>query len=774
MKRIKKIGMIVGGTLFLLIATIVILPFVIDVNHFKDPIIQKVEENINGKVHLDRIGLKLFPFIGLRLEKLAVTNLPDSPFKDSPVVKLGELDFKIHLKSILKKKIIVTLLLNQPEIQFIKTAEGSNIDALIKKKETAPGPPVEAPPPEPKPTEEVKKAPPQLPAELIIEEISIKEGSLLFDDRVAQKPPLKVGGFRLRITNAVLTDTSKPIGIDLGMRLFDQEKENLAFQAEVAVDQVKKNATLKDGKLTVAGSPILMNLVVEDFEKEQKVDATLSAPAFAMNSVYSLVPDAKKSLPPGTKFEGSLTLDVSAKGTPKNIDLKTSLDLKQASIVYGPLFSKPAGSTLDASIAVNYTPEKVTIQTLAFHLLSAALTGDGSLGMTGTQEVAINLKTNPLNLKELIGLSPANKALNVDGSLQLGLSAAGPTKPKPDVAISGNLSSEKLSYEKFTLTSLTSSFSFANQVANLKELAFTLFEGRFSGTAVVDMKNPKQMGWDSTLKVEGMNIDMALTQVASLPDVLTGKGNVDVVLKGSGTKPEEIKKTVSGTIGLALNDGELKAVNLGPAIFSENLLSGMDKLGQISGGKFGQPGFVQNLQSTPYQHLAMNMTIQDGKIQISKFDLTHTENQIEMGGNMDLDLKLDLAGKYILSKPATEAWITNEKVRPYVTDSEGRFLIPFKISGELKSPTISPDFAYVNEMVAKAVSSAATDELKRRAAEEADKAKKVAEEKAKAAADRAKQEAAAAQSRAEEEAKKKAQEAAPKPADVGEKLKKLF
>ncbi|MBI2982029.1 MAG: AsmA family protein, partial [Deltaproteobacteria bacterium] len=683
MSRIKKPILVVGSLLFLMGAAIIILPFVIDVNRFKEPILRKVEETINGKVQLERIGLKLFPFIGLRLEKLAVTNLPDSPFKDSPVLKLGELDFKIHLTGILQKKIVASLLLNQPEIRFIKTADGSNIDALIKKKE----PTTAAVPTDSKPEEKSS-----LITDLIVEEVSIKDGSLVFDDRVARKPPLKVGGFRLQIKNAVLTDTSKPIGIDLGMRLFDQEKENLAFQAEVSADQIKKNATLKDGKLTIAGSPILMNLVVEDYEKEQQVDLTLSAPAFAMNSIYSLVPDAKKSLPPGTRFEGSLTLDVSGKGTPKNMAIKTSLDLKQAAIQYGEAFIKTAGTPMNFNLNLLYTP------------------------------------ANP--------------------------------------QVSGSLALASFRSAKFTLTQLNSAFSYGEKIARLNDLGFDLFEGHFSGTAAVDMKNPDQMGWDATMKVDGMNMDMALAQAASLPDVLTGKGNVDLTLKGSGTKPEEIKKTLSGTMNFALNDGELKAINMGPAIFSENLTNGMDKLAQLSGGKFGQPGFVQNLKGTPYQHLAMNLTIQDGKVQLSKFDLTHTENQIEMGGSMDLDLKLDLSGKYLLTKPATEAWITDGRVRHYVTDPEGRFVIPFKITGDLKHPSISPDYAYVNEMATKAVASAATDTVKQKAAEEANKAKKVAEE-------RAKQEAATAKSQAEEEAKKRAQEAAPKPAEIGQKLKKL-
>ncbi len=258
MKKIKKLLLGGAAAIGLLIALIVILPFVIDVNHFKGPILQKVEAQINGKVTLDKIGLKLFPFIGLKLEGLAVKNLPDSPFADTPLLKLGELDFRLQLKSILERKLVVSLVLKAPEIQFIKTKEGSNVDLLIKK--------TPAPVPEKKESPELigKNS---LITDLVIEKVSIKDGLMVFDDRVAGKPPMKVSGFHLDITNAVLTDTTRPIGIDLGLKLFDAKQENISFKGNVAADQKAKNARLDQAKLILAGSPIAIDAAVEDYEK---------------------------------------------------------------------------------------------------------------------------------------------------------------------------------------------------------------------------------------------------------------------------------------------------------------------------------------------------------------------------------------------------------------------------------------------------------------------------------------------------------------------------
>jgi len=754
----KKVFLAIGVVAAVLVALIVALPFVIDVNRFKDPLLKKVEENINGKVTLERIGLKLFPFIGLRLEKLAVTNLPDSPFGETPLLKLGEMDLRVHLKSLLKRKLVASLLLDKPEIQFIKTKQGTNVDLLIKKKtETAP-PPVAEKKEEPAPAKE------SLITDMIVEKIRIKDGLMVYEDRTTPgaasgASAMKISGFRLEVTNAVLTDTSRPIGIDLGMRLFDAAKENLSFQGWVAVDQKAKDALIKDAKLTIAGSPILFNVTVKDYEKEQRVDANISAPSFAMNSIYSLLPEAKKSLPPDSSLEGSLALSLTANGTPKSMALKSTVDLKQAAIRYGKTFEKPAGSTFDLSIDGNFSTGAVKIEGFALHLLSAAITGSGSLALAGSQDLTLHLTSNPINLKEMITLSPENKALDIDGSLQMVFDARGPLSTPDALSMVGSLSSDKIRYDTYTLDKIVSSFSFSKKVANLKELAFTLFEGRFSGTATADLNGAKPV-WDASFQVTDLNVNTLLTQTAALPDALLGKGSLGLNVKGQGSEAPEIKKTVSGNLKLSLREGELRAFNLAPSLFSSEVIDGMTKVAEkIPSLRFSAPQAVASLKSTPFNELAVEGTIQEGKISLSQMNLSHKDQSVQMGGTVDLDLKLDMSGKYFLSREASAGWITDAKIRSYLTDPEGRFLIPFKVTGDLRHPSIGPDTGYVKELVAKAVTSYLADQVKQKLAEETDKLKQKATDEAKAAASQ----------RAQELLKE-----GPKPADIGNKLKSLF
>ncbi len=655
----KKIALIVAGFLGLLVVAVIVLPFVVDVNRFKGPILQKVEQNINGKVSLGKIGLKLFPFIGLRLEELSVQNLPGTPFGETPVVKLSELDFRVHLKSILQRRIVASLLLRAPEIQLIKTAEGSNVDLLIKKPAAAPTPPVE------EKKEEKGEAKPGLIRDIVVERVSIKDGLLVSDDRTAGKPPMKISGLRLEVTNAVLTDTSKPIGIDLGLHLFDAAEENVAFQAQVSADQQAKVAKLENAKLILAGSEIGMNATIEGYDTQKKVDALLSAPAFAMKSVFSLVPDAKKSLPPDTRLDGSLALNVTAKGTPESMDIDLTVDLKPAGIQYGETFVKAAGSPMDFGLKVHYTP------------------------------------TNP--------------------------------------QVSGSLSLAAFRSTKFSLTNVKSAFSYAGKIARLNDLGFDLMDGHFAGSGLFDMNSPKP-GWDFSFKIEHLNMDSALTTTADLKDLLTGNGNLDLSIKGTGNSAEDVKKTLAGQAQFALRDGELKAMNLGPALFSEKLLG---VLGSVTAGA------PASLQSSKFQELAGRFTIQDGKVIFPETTMASGGDLVQMSGTIGLDQKLDLSGRYLLSKESTEGWITNAKFRPYLTDKEGRFILPFKITGELKSPMILPDVAYVGELAGKALAGAAKEEVKARAAQEIQKAAPKAEEAAK------------------EEVKK----AVP---DIGKEFKKLF
>lgn len=743
MKKIKKIAFGVGLTLALFVATLLVLPFVIDVNRFKEPILQKIESQINGKVTLERIGLKLIPFIGLKLENLSVQNAAGSPFGETPIVTLAELDFRVHLKSILQRKIIVTLLLRNPEIRLIKTAQGSNLDLLLKKpadqaqgKPATPEPTPEAAPAPGPSTEPIKKE--SLIKEIIVERVTIRDGLFVNDDQVS-KPPLKIAGLRLDVTNAVLTDTSKPIGIDLGMRLFDAKQENIALEAHVAVDQSAKVAHLDKAKLTLAGSPILIDAVVEDYAVKRKLDLKVSAPSFAMNSIYALMPEAKKSLPPGSSLEGSLGLNLTANGTPQSIALQTGLELKSAAIKYGDTFVKPTGGAMDLLLEATYTPTEVTLENFAFHLLSSAITAKGTIGMTGAKEISLKVESTPLNLKELLTLSPANQTMDVEGAPKLSIEANGSTAKPDALEISGTLSANNLRYAKYPLTNLSSSFNYANQVAHLNELSFNLFEGNFSGSGVVNL-TPKP-SWDFRMNIEKLNINTTLNQIASLSEVLTGSGNLNLSIKGTGNSAEEMKKTLSGDAKFSLQNGELKTINIAPGIFSGQLL------GALSG--VGAPFFAEKIKSTSFQELAGSCLIQEGKVIFSNSTLQSGKDLIELGGTVSLEQKLDLKGKYLLSKEATDSWITNPKLRPYLTDKEGRFLLPFVITGELTKPLVVPDVAYVKDLAAKALVGAAKEEVKQKAAQEVQKVAPKAEEAAK------------------EEIKK----AAP---DIGKQLKKLF
>src|SRR3989338_5582329 len=118
----KKKLKITVSILFLLFVLILVVPFLIPIDRYKPFIIQKIEENMNGEVEIGHIGLRLIPFIGLKLEDVSVANKADSPFQGAAMVKLPRFDFRIQLKSLLFYRVIASLHMDKPEVTFTKLA----------------------------------------------------------------------------------------------------------------------------------------------------------------------------------------------------------------------------------------------------------------------------------------------------------------------------------------------------------------------------------------------------------------------------------------------------------------------------------------------------------------------------------------------------------------------------------------------------------------------------------------------------------------------------
>ena len=130
-----------GAALLVLVLVLLVLPFLIPVDHFRPLIVRLAEENTGRKVEIAALRLRLLPTIHLQVVNLHVKNPEGFPAGDTLVVK--SVTIGTTLSSLLARRLEVTgVAFNGVEVNLLQTAGGkTNYDfsGRLGKPAAAPG-----------------------------------------------------------------------------------------------------------------------------------------------------------------------------------------------------------------------------------------------------------------------------------------------------------------------------------------------------------------------------------------------------------------------------------------------------------------------------------------------------------------------------------------------------------------------------------------------------------------------------------------------------------
>jgi len=176
-----KILIGLGILIVLLVAAILALPFIIDLNKYQDQYKPLIEEALNRKVVLKDIRLTIWPRIGARVAGFAV--LDDPAFGATPFTSLTSLDVGVKLMPLLSGKVEVEeITIRDPVITVIKNKNGVlNISTIGRAGAKLPKTPSRAPIPS-------TEGPLKILALLTVDRVSIVSGKLTYRDLSAAKP----------------------------------------------------------------------------------------------------------------------------------------------------------------------------------------------------------------------------------------------------------------------------------------------------------------------------------------------------------------------------------------------------------------------------------------------------------------------------------------------------------------------------------------------------------------------------------------------------------
>ena len=122
----------VAIVLMLLVVIILMLPFLIDVNRYRDQYLPVLEQVLHRKVTVEDVRLTLFPTLGVQLREVMVAD--DPIFNSQPFLTIPAVQVAVQWKPLLQRRIEVErVLIENPIVQVIRSTNGTYNTSTIGK-----------------------------------------------------------------------------------------------------------------------------------------------------------------------------------------------------------------------------------------------------------------------------------------------------------------------------------------------------------------------------------------------------------------------------------------------------------------------------------------------------------------------------------------------------------------------------------------------------------------------------------------------------------------
>ena len=291
-------------------------------------------------------------------------------------------------------------------------------------------------------------------------------------------------------------------------------------------------------------------------------------PSLANVRVHTVSP-IKVNLPVGISNSSFLAGDLLLNGVLTNPQMKGYLKVQNLVL---PDMGVSAG-VIDIKIENNLLSVKIPDLKAKSSSLSINAQGPSKFSMPYTiSNVAV--VSSFLNIDEvgsIFASVPASPAANTVASSASLKSAS--TGDSPVLIKTGSLKVSRLMLNKTEFNNLTSNFSLDKKYnAILSSLKTSTMGGTASGKVVYNLMNGAV---DMSVHGSDINSDTFAVKFLGMPSkTISGNASADANLKFSGVTPEEITKTLNGTVNITISDGEMG--NLGRLDFylkASNILS---------------------------------------------------------------------------------------------------------------------------------------------------------------------------------------------------------
>lgn len=215
------------------------------------------------------------------------------------------------------------------------------------------------------------------------------------------------------------------------------------------------------------------------------------------------------------------------------------------------------------------------------------------------------------------------------------------------VSFDGDMTIAKVIYDKYVISKIDGAFAFADAVATVPKLDWTIFDSRATGSAAINLadKAPK-------ISVREKIPALKLAVLAKTPagkNVLEGTVDTSLDLKFSGTDAEAIKKSLFGQVAVVGREvgiigydldkvlgqydksQNLDAVDIAAFVVAGPVGTLLTKGGDVGGALAGMQG-----GKTLLNDLVLKTDIKNGVAKLTDVALATSKNRVAVNGSLDL------------------------------------------------------------------------------------------------------------------------------------------
>jgi AsmA protein len=613
-KLLKIIAIIAAVVVVLVVVAVIALTIVVDPNRYRGDIIQAVKQQTGRDLKIEgKLNLSFYPWIGLETKRLELSNAPG--FGAEPFAVVESSATKVELLPLLRKQIVVDAVrLNGLKLHLARDAKGeTNWGDLTKQAGEKPA----------------RKAAPKQGggagaalAAFTVNTFQVRNSEFTWRDAAANA---QYAVRELDLTSGNLLG-AKPAPLKLAFNLESKNppiKERVELDSRLNFNPEKETLDIPELKLALGDLRLQAKLSASHVLSAPRLSGNVEVPAFDARALL-------KRLGVDYKPAGDDAL--------RKVALSTKLEYDAKNAALSDLRLTLDGTKLTGGLAVQ------TRSAPAYRFNLAIDDIDVDRYLPATEKPANNKQAEKAKAAAVVIPLALLRETDADGQLRIGSLKAFGIRSQDVVA----------------------KVSAKNGRIALGPNAAKLYSGTYNGRTTIDASGRvPQFHFDE--KLAGVQLGPLLKD-ADVFAHFSGAGDVNLALSAQGLDAEQIKRTLTGTVAVAVKNGAIEGVDLAkteakikeiraqPGGSLQNVLTSLPAIAPEKGDK------------TTFTKLQANATVTNGVV--NNKDLSVEAPHLRVIGSGTVNLVTETFENYLLR----------------VDD------FPIIVSGKFESPSFRPDW----------------------------------------------------------------------------------